>query len=243
MTNERRDAAGRVPGARTEAWSRVGTLVTTQGKPNRRIVSLSKTFPHPGTYTLQFHLKPADPDSHQIIECEAVITWGAGGNTVRRVVTVVDGLSITGIADSVRVVMRDVSSVLGSSGDKYVVSVQIAPGTRPTTQPPLLYPPLSSNPQTVAAGGSADFNVPQDSGCISVCVIAGNASAVAPAASIPEQEACVIQSIIGFGVILKKYDARMFEFVPLSPGCRVVRFSNLSTGIMMRVQVAFAIDG
>ncbi len=236
-------------GVLPDAWSRSDKLVTSSVTPSNLLVSLQKNFPEAGTYTIQFGLAPLgeDPSNKQAIECEALITWGAGGNSITRRVSVGNGVSISGTADSVRVVARDVST--GSDGAFYNVTILVTKGVRAPFQPPLLVPTLElsggpNNPIVLAPGASHTYPVPRDAGATSVCVIAGTGIiAVPPVASIPEQEARVVQ--LGPGLIgaLKSYDARNFEFVPLAPGCTDVMVYNGTVAGSLRFHVSFGIDG
>lgn len=225
------------------AWSRVGRLVTTGIAGGPRIVNMSKTFPVAGTYTCQFSIRPIVTPVQSAIECQALIAWGAGGNIISRRVSVVNGMSISGTADQIRVICQDFTST-GLADVEYEVSIQVTPGSRPTTgQPPLLYPAISTNPVALIPNSFYDYDIPQDAGAISACVIVGNNGGGVSLTAITEQQASVEQHAPGIVGLLKRYDARMFEFVPISPGATVLRVYNKSTANNMLFSVAFGIDG
>lgn len=239
--SQRGDGGGRVN--TTNAWGRSGKLTTF--KPNR-IVSLAKTFKEVGTYTALFSIQaPKNDGSHSNPEAIADVTWGAGGNAITRRVSVLNGMAISGTSDSIRVIMRD-ASTQAESGIEYPVTVLVSPGTRPTTGvPPLLFPGINVNPVTLSANNFADFVIPTNAGVKAVSVIAGsdpqNSGSTNP--SIPDQQAVVQHLSPGITSVLKNYDARMFQYVPISPGTVSIRVRNRASAISIMFSIAWVIDG
>lgn len=129
-----------------DGWSASGTLRTF----NPHIaVNLQKEFPVAGNYTVQFGvIRP--PTIHNI-RPEAVVTWSVNGNDVVRRITIGNGTSITGQAESVNVRVFDslVTGSPGIPGDEYIVSAQVVKGIRanPGQQSPIYVP------NTVLVGG------------------------------------------------------------------------------------------
>ena len=224
-------------------WSKFAELATfdTGNRP-----TMQAQFDEPGDFTVQFALEPALLPLLSPIECIAIIEWKVAGNTVRRRVTVGNGMSVTGTAEAVHVTFFDASTT-GIAGVKYTVTVNVAPGVRPTVQQPaLLIPPIvlaaaPNNPIVLAPAGTHDYPVPQDSGAISVYVSVGSFAPILPG-PIPDQSVTVRHLAPG-GFILKNYDPRNFIWVPLSPGTERIQVANLSLIAALRFQVHFGIDG
>src|SRR5262245_46015170 len=106
---------------------------------------------------------------------EAEIFWSTGGNTVRRVVSVKDGMSVSGVGEHVKVVVTDKSVFAEGGPDDLIawpVSILVAPGSRGTIQqPPYLEEPL---PIVVpAAGASTPILVLRECGVVSAYVTGG----------------------------------------------------------------------
>jgi len=232
-------------GSPIESWSKVGDLMTASASNDKGSVSLQKQFPSAGQYTVQFDVVPIDPadPADGPIEARAIIQWVAGGNTITREVSIGSGVSVSGTANAVKVVAYDATST-GIDGRAYQVSILVTKGVRSFTgQPPLLVPPFSTNPAVLGPNTFRDFDIPQDVGVISAMVIAGIGSHGTTASSIPEQQARVEQRGPGIVPILKAYDARNFQYVPVSPGATVIRVWNLSAALSISFSVSFGIDG
>jgi hypothetical protein len=231
--------------SRSGGWSATGSLFTFN--PTRR-VTLQANFPNSEDYTVQFNVDyppiPAPPPGWNPITTEATIVWSVEGNSVRRRVSVCNGVSVTGVGQACRVEIMDTTIQLAGAGApknvEYPVSVQVAPGTRaPIQQPPTLSRLTSPNGYIVVPAGTFTIvPIPQDAGAVSVYV----AVRITPSLPVvPEGQALVSQELPG--IIVRSYDARTFEWVPLAPGATQIRFDNFTAAQTMSISVVFGIDG
>lgn len=156
-------------------WSQSGTLRVRDSRNSG--VGLQAEFPVLGNYTVQFNIAPVayttggGIPSHSTARAE--ITWSVKGNFVRRVISVVDGSSITGTAEAVNVRLLDDSGPLPDPGEPrdYLGSIQVAYGTRGSNkQPPFLFVATTS----VDPGMSTIVPIPNDVGANSVFVGVGS---------------------------------------------------------------------
>lgn len=230
-------------------WSKTGKLVT--GNQSQR-VNAQVEFPNAGPYTVQFTLTPGTGAdfSFNPITAEADIFWSVEGNTVKRTVSVMDGMAISGFGQAVNVIIRDTTFdlALGPQGKEYDVTLNITPGTRPSENQPATLA-ISDGAGNyffdLAAGASGVIPLP-DAGAISVCVTAVSTLGDA----LPEGKAQVDQVKLDptFVVIAhtKLYDPRDYEWVPLTPGVNGLRIVNLTAGAgatTVRFSVTLGIDG
>jgi hypothetical protein len=193
-------------------WSGSDNIVAGSGSKYK----IQAQFPKIGQYTVQFgigDLPPVTGDGQY--KAQAEIIWSVKGNSVRRLVNCADGMSVSGTAEAVSITITDASNLDGAPSFRYVVSAQIAPGTRPSVQqPPVLE---TAARQLVDIGSSLQVLVPKDAGVISVyTAVAGSSqgfSAVAPL----EAGSIRVGQLAG-SASLKFYDPRDFQWVPLSPG-------------------------
>lgn len=202
---------------------------------------MQQKLPEAGNYTLQFNV--IDPNNANnlvggdLVQAKAIITWKVNGNPVTRIVDCGDGVSVTGVAESVDVAIQDVSSPgnIITRALPYTVTVTCAPGTRAAVQ----QPPINSlGRASIAPGASQTFDVPQNSGVISAMVV------VAPGVGGTIGAYQVLVQHFAQGTPLKTYDPRQSDWVPLMPGTtqiRVVCDAALLANTL--VQVTFGIDG
>ncbi len=222
-------------------WSQSGVMHTGSLTDQ---VSLQAKFPKAESYTVQFGINPSAGALAEAVQAEALISWSVEGNTVTRRVNVANGASVTGTGQAVRVVMAD--RTVGGTGKDYVVSVQVAPGSRPSTQQPPTLIPVPAFFNVAPTGGVSDpvIPIPTDAGAISVFV---TVTAVGPGGPVASAEgiATVDQQISG-GFTRKTYDPRTAEWVPLTPGATFLQLHNNNTvisGIHLFFSVTFGIDG
>jgi hypothetical protein len=236
------------PEVTQQGWSASGILIP--GNPNK--VINFQTGMALGTYTLQFGL--LDSYVHAPTEttrARAEVSWKVAGNNVRRVVDCVAGLSISGNAESVDVKIFDDSnfSPSGNGASQYNVSVQLAPGVRPTVERPPTFVASEGSVNgsgyyiTTFADNTEIIAVPQDAGVISVAVTVSPdvAGALAPYQAIVDQ-----YNGPGVGAtLLKRYDPREEEaFVPLAPGCTSIRLrQDPALATTQYWTVTYGIDG
>jgi hypothetical protein len=220
---------------RRNSWSQAGTLVPGGNGQ----VNMQCPFEEFGNYTVQFNLTgpPITPLSTLIRKAEAHLTWSINGQSVSRRVNVVNGVSVTGTAESVIIKVLDASLLLDAHPrDPYLVSVQTTKGTRATVQqPPTLdTPAVSLDPGPVL---SAAIPIPQDAGAISVFVT------VTAASALEDEQVTVLMRSPG-GIVLREYSPLVnTEWVPIPAGASEIR---LRSGVLAPVTnwaVTFGIDG
>lgn len=232
------DAGYREDTSKKNGWSASGTLTRLE---TSKSVSLQVVFPDSGPYTVQFFLSPqeAQVGSGNPTTCEATLEWSVEGNTIRRVVTVTDGLSISGTGQGVRVVAKDTTtSGGGTTAADYTVVIAVAPGTRPGTQ---IAPTLLRLAQTVNIpnAGNVSVAIPDSVGISAVCVMIS--SGPAGSAPIPDQSVQAQHSNAAATTFMT-YDPRTFQWVPLTPGATAIRLTNINA-FVVTATIIFEIDG
>lgn len=223
-----------------DGWSSSGTL--TAGDTDSA-VQLQANFDTPGAYTVQFSVSEYDPATDFPLPIAEVI-WSVEGNYVRRVISVSNGISISGVGQGVKVVVRDGAFPTAPAND-YVVGIQVAPGTRPAEQQPPSFAPLCAGTDAVlrpgvllvAAGAIITVPIPQNIGAISLYTTAGSTTPVI----LTEADIQIHQGYTG-GVGVKSYDPRIAQWVPLAPMATELVFYNLSA-VTVLFSLTFGIDG
>ena len=215
-----------------QGWAQTGTL--TPGSSNT--VNMQQAFEDTGAYTVQFSVNGRDESGSAGTRIpKAVISWTVNGNTIHRKIDVVNGTTISGIADSVNVSVSD-NSISPAALSPYDVTIMVAPGTRASVQqPPYLTGPVVALP---AGAGAASQQIPQDAGITSVFVTV--APQVADGA-VPEFDALVQQA--SGGGILKSYDPRQAEWVPLAAGTTNIVLRTGAAAPATVWSITFGIDG
>jgi hypothetical protein len=214
-------------------------------------VSLAANFKHTGNFTAQFFLvpkpgaapQPPPPDPPNFfapIQAEASIVWSIEGNSIKRLISVSNGSSITGVAQGVRIVVSDVTTTPSSPpillGQSYFVGITVAPGVRGSDSiPPVLV--RQSIVFVVLAASNIDIPLPLEAGAKSVLVTVADLAGTA----IPDQGARVAQSDSSSSA-LAMYDPRAFGFCPLVPGTVKINVANLTASTQVYT-VIFGIDG
>jgi hypothetical protein len=220
--------------SKSGGWSAHGIL--TRLNPIRQ-VGLQAEFPYAGDYTIQF-TRDAVPAGISV-RTEALITWSVEGNFVFRRVNVVNGVSVTGTGQAVKVVINDttVDPMAFAPGPDYTVSMQVAPGTRPAVQqPPQLIP--ATGPIFAFGPGTVNIPVPDDAGVISVFGTVVSFSNT----PIPSEQAFIQMSDAALNT-LKVYDPRQYDWVPLAPGTTFITLINATAADTLQFSVTFGIDG
>jgi hypothetical protein len=214
-------------------WSQSGELIT---KNTSQIVSLQANFEFPEYYTVQFGVSSA------VVKSRALITWGVEGNTITRLVSVANGVEVSGAGQSCNVRVVDISDGVIASGVHYTVFIDVVKGTRAFTGQPPTLAVYSATGGVFSVGplSSTSIPIPLDAGVISVFVtvstIAGSSAVIA------ENDIQVAQQT--GGTTQKTYDPRDFpEFVPITPGADVVTIFNNNAAQTYQVSVTFGIDG
>lgn len=221
-------------------WSSSGPITIQNTQTG---VKLAVDFPKSGQYTVQFGVEPAIDPATQLpyaSDTQATISWSVAGNTVQRVVSVGNGVSVSGTGQAVTVVVRDVTvNTSAPAGTKYNVSVQVSPGTRASNgHPAILISPLSRT-QLAPAPGPGEFvifDIPANSGVISVEVEAGD-----PVVGGTPMDV-VISQFSGANVY-KTYTYSGPVFVPVAPSATKLIISNQNAADAVDVSVTWGIDG
>lgn len=196
--------------------------------------------------TVQFGLQlpPGSVGGTIKYQAEGEITWSVAGNRTRRLVTIADGMCISGPAEHVNVQITDASEALTEAGftlaSDYIANVTVAPGSRPSMQQPPYYED-PDGPYSVVAGASQVVQIPVNIGVVSVYVTVATTVAAAPIA----QNAVLVQHASSIAAnIWKSYDPRDYEWVPLSPGASELRLLTLAAApTPLLFTVIYGIDG
>jgi len=194
-----------------------------------------------GPYTIQFSIGPQLKfrllQGGNPTQAEATIDWSVEGNTIRRVVSVSNGMSVSGVAQAVRVVVNDTTlpNTPAQPGD-YLVEITVAPGTRPGSN---IFPTLmrAVNSTLIGAGLTITIPIPEGIGISSISV----PIASVPGGPIPDQGLQVKQGNT-VPTDFVTYDPRTDQWVPLFPGATVIRLTN-NTAFQILAMVIFGIDG
>jgi hypothetical protein len=234
-----------------KGWSASGTL---QSKDSLPAVQLQANFEEPVPYTVQFaitNVREVTGTSHiGSYNPTAEIVWSVEGNSVRRVVSVINGTSVTGVGQGCRVTVRDQTPPSDPTVDmEYEVSILVAPGTRPATQvQPILVPLITdvlgvARPGTVFVdGGTAiDVAIPENAGVTAVFITAWAYNAGIPVALTDSDiEAAHTSAAYTF----KQYNPQKYNWVPIGPETTRIRLSNyMGPTSQVLFNVTFGIDG
>lgn len=186
----------------------------------------------PGVYTLEFGFNGMEAGFNP--SANAIINWNTRGQQQRRVISIVSGASISGPCDGVSVKVQDTGDIFGISvnGKSYNIQATLTPGVRPNTQQP---PVLVTTPIfTLAHGaGTGLIAVPEDSGVISVYVLAPTA---APGDILVEMES-------GGTTLAQFHSFVNDDWVPLVPGTSNLIITNNTAGTTIPVSLIWGIDG
>lgn len=227
--------------AKDLGWSQSGKLTT--GNPNTKI-SMQVQFPVCDSYTVQFGIIPPQrqgtppTDFQPVLDVIADLTWSVKGNFVTRRVSVGNGMSISGVAEAVKVDVKDITASPLSLGFDYIASIQVSPGTRPSQGQP---PTLKATPFVFAipAGSSQTIAIPTEAGAISVeTSVATNLAGVSPDVEVDQ---CIFEFP---ALVLKSYNALVESgFVALAPSATGITVRNKDVTNAVNVALTFGIDG
>lgn len=230
---ERGGMAGLPSAPQKQGWSQSGNLTT--GDPNGKVSLQANFAPDAGYYTVQFGVSgTVTGNSYRPV---ALCTFTVEGNNVVREIDVSDGATISGPGQAIRVQVTDDTSE--NPGQKYGVSIQVTPGTRPTTeQPPTLFGGRLN--QTL---GETSEEIPQNVGIISVFVTAiyvDGTGAVQPGPA-----PLVVQLFDGSSHLLSQFYAGLQgAWVPVPAGASFIEFQNFgAAGGTVNVAWTWGIDG
>lgn len=227
-------------------WSQSGKLIC-QNTPSAPTVSLQCQFPEPDSYTVQFDVSnivgfPNAPGQ----STTADLIWSVKGNSVRRRVSVISGMSITGTAEAVQVKAYDTTfpgGEAGKPGGPYTVIINCSKGLRSAqSQQPYYIPPnnIDGDPKEglgfwpVPAASTQAVPIPEQIGATSVKVVVGSLDGT----PIPDQAAQVQQDFVGV-----PYDPRIALWVPVLQGATQITLINNSVAQNYIFAVFLGIDG
>lgn len=203
-----------------------------------------------GMYTVQLAIVKTPDVAGANPDATATIIWGVEGVSLVRKVSVGNGVSVSGTGQSCNVLIEDstVFTSVPAVGAEYIVSAQVAPGTRAGRAfPPILrglangvVPNARLWPAIPAAGGTVQWLIPQNAGVIAVCPQV-----------VPDT----------FGTTLDPYDITAYQrdafgnivkawlplidigFVPVVPAAVEMFIDNRSAAAIVRAAVEWGIDG
>lgn len=229
-------SSGNRPGA-SGGWSSTANMFTGDAKS----VKLQAAFPQSEYYTMQFGVTPPNtPGSQLIFSCIAVITWKVEGNYVTRQISVTNGTSISGTAQAIDVALTDNTQNFGQTlNQPYQIGIQVVPGTRPTTNQPVILVLPGQNDQSLAPNNIATFDVPQNSGVISVEVIG-----VSDNVGVPEAPTIQV-TLASASQSLKSYMVGLTNtgFISVPPGAVQIAIFNADQTNNAIYSIAWGIDG
>ena len=235
-----------------EGWSGFFELIPGNSK---KTPSLQVNFKRSGNYTIQFSVAYPDVTSEAtaLFATLAEVTWTVEGNFVRRVMSLFNGSAISGTGQAVRVRFLDFCTPEIEYSGTYQVAVQVAPGTRPAEQGPILFLNTDANldvdsrrgvtpTTTVAAGTSQDFDIPQDPGLNALIIYYALAEAVVP--DLHRQVVDGVSVAIGasFGSAMVIGGDMLNKWFPLPPDAKTITITNSSL-LSLQFTPIFATEG
>jgi hypothetical protein len=215
-------------------WAQSGVLFTYQrGNPVKCLV---EKFDRAAVFTVQIGLNVGEGGFP--VQAQATVVWSINGTPVRRVVSVSQGVSISGVTESAQVDVYDVTQQHGDVdyvSNQYVALVNIAPGVRAaTTLPPFLN--VWSSTQQLAASAETAVAIPPNVGAV------GFRLSVSASGSAGAQ----ITMADSVGNAYDQYSVNPGEnsiFVPIAPGSTMVVIKNSDSANPINISGQWAIDG
>lgn len=218
-----------------DGWQQSGTMTTGN---SQKSVSMQANFPESGYYTVQFAVVPplGVAGGLNSFEATAIIDWRVEGSSVRRKVSVGNGVSISAPAQGVGVTVND-NTVTATAGNDYTVQIQVARGSRPNPGYPVTF--IDNFLQALGPGASFVYDVPLNAGVSSVQIAAGPTTLL-----VPGVQGVVVEVKNSIGTLLKLYDLATYpDFVPLPPSAATVTVTNLLAAGTYGIQATWGIDG
>lgn len=169
----------------------------------------------------------------------ATIEYSTGGNSVRRQLSVVNGMSIAVVCDHLKVIVEDQSTSPdgtpppGGTNITYLLTILATPGTRGGSRIP---PFLAASPTRtdLAGGAAAEIPIPAQTGITSVCVFASGTGGPIP---LCEQQ-------FSSSATIATWIPQFPDFVPIVPQASKIRISNAGPALSNATFfVVFGIDG
>jgi hypothetical protein len=227
-----------------DGWGLYAELDTTS--PNKG-AHISAIFPKAALYTVQLSVIGRVRAGAYKSNPMAEIKWMLGGQVQRRLISVTQGCSITGVGEAASITVYDDSHLLVGTDQQYQVLVQVAMGNR-TGADPLLFPVIDCNVPLLAgvhigaakvgAGASKVMLLPDDVG-----VMAVNVHSWLTPTEIAANEYLSVALISATMSVLRWDVARFPEaFVPVPVNVESMTLVNDSTSDKW-FGVAYKIDG
>jgi len=225
-----------------KGWSKSGKLKTDAfaitGKPSMgRVQTQATEFDEATQFTVQFFVSRANLTGTNVNQrAKATITWSVAGNSVQRVISLFDGVSISGVGEAVKVVVEDDSFRNGPSTPNdvkdYDVSFQFAPGTRASQQqPPYLY---IFHPSGFVNVSNVNIPIPENIGAISTNVFISGIPGITATVSMEGNNT-------GATWDMTNNDENQ-RWRPIPPGCTSVNFALSAPG-RPAIALMIGIDG
>jgi len=216
---------------------------SSQGGP-----SLQCKFDRAGNYTVQFKVSGRALPIAGNIDPVATVNWFLGGNNLSRRLSVYDGASITGCAESVTVTLTDETDVLDFSPiQQYSVTIMTAEGSRAGTQQPPTYAIYQNSNaggtirrlgnSYIAPGTNIVVPVPSEAGVISLFATGSD-----PNGSVFAEGDLIVRQRNVTGLLVKQYDARNMGWVPISPQTIDIELIN-NSAVNALMGLTWGIDG
>jgi hypothetical protein len=142
-------------------------------------------------YTVSFGITPADSGVLSVDpNVRATVRWNINGVSIQRIVTLGQGMALSGSATGVSVDLQDFSTaeIRANTASEYIVTTMISPGTRPANSyPPTLIPITAEESGTgtidsfggtysLLGGQSVEVSVPINAGVRSYYISLGVSS-------------------------------------------------------------------
>ncbi len=238
--------------ANKKAWSNGGSLFsgTTRGD-----VHLQCDFESaPEFYTAQFSIAPITSVQQF---CMAEVLWSVEGVTNRRLISVVNGASISGCGQAVSIRCFDLSAI-GGGPEEYQVNIAVTKGTRGSSnQPPVLGGAADpegnigrfASPMTVLlpATATANRNLINDSGTIAAYLAIAESNVVGGPLSTEDILVEYFAGLNGTGGRVFVGNLSYCNFwAPVPPGARSLSVTNRRTVIPdenVQYSLMWGVDG
>jgi hypothetical protein len=244
-----------------KSWA-ISGILTTKGQG---AVKLQKIFiltegnkvveDESGYYTVQFGLIPP---AGTAFDTTATITFKVNGQQVVRQVSVGQGTTISGMCEAIDVLVQDTSSLAAITANvQYEVTISVIKGTRASALSQPMLKGIATGrqgsaaalnnggigAQTVAAGTSIVYAVPQNVGVVLVEV-----SGIDTTTPDPAKVNLLVQQFTDLTALtlIKEYMIGIPQeprLIPLAPNASFVNVINNSAADSARVSVNWGIDG
>jgi hypothetical protein len=210
-------------------FGRQGTLKTGQTNVT---LSAQADFGETTIFTVQLDINLTGAPAGSVAFCLAIVEWTINGITLTRTVDVALGVSISGLAESVRVRMTDSTPSSFPNGISYIGTILIATNPRPTTAVP---PVLTALYTTNILNGASTPVLPVPSGGNSLVVLASTATGVFPALRVRFQTASGVD-------LIRTVAPSGQTFIPLPTGTGQAIVDNMGAAAA-DISVLWGIDG